>query len=193
MKKLCSIIILFGILILISNSVFASENWRKENKKREEAYTSALETYLESFKTEETSEEDRIKDYMYTGFSDGIDGHVTISFQVTPVNENNTTWSKYRNYCFAVFSKVNDEYVLERISRYPDNYDKFLERFEEYKRNNTEIVENVQIQGEEITNNLSNQKIEKMSSTIFIICSIVLFSTICFVIIKLYIYIYSRR
>lgn len=30
---------------------------------------------------------------MYTGFGDGIDGHVTISFQVTPANENNTKWA----------------------------------------------------------------------------------------------------
>ena len=60
MKKICSIVILFGILILISNSAFATENWRKENKKREEAYKSALETYLEPFKTEETPEESEV-------------------------------------------------------------------------------------------------------------------------------------
>ena len=185
MKKLCSIVILFGILILISNSVFATENWQKENKKRETAYKAALETYLEPFKAEEIPEEDRIKDYIYTGFGDGIDGHVTISFQVTPANENSTTWSKNWNYCFAVFSKVNDEYVLERISRYPDNYDKFLERFEEYKKSNPETTENVQIKGEEVTNNLVNQEIEKISNRIYIICSVPLIIMTCFGVIKI--------
>lgn len=182
MKKLCSIVILFGILILISNSVFATENWQKENKKRETAYKAALESYLEPFKAEEIPEEDRIKDYIYTGFGDGIDGHVTISFQVTPVNENNTTWSKNWNYCFAVFSKVNDEYVLEKISRYPDNYDKFLERFEEYKKNNTENI--TQIKGEELTTNLASQEIENMTNTIYTSCSIILLAIIIMISIK---------
>ena len=108
--------------------------------------------------------------------------YVNISFIVTPVNEDNTTWNKHGDICFASFSKVDGEYVLYKISRYPDNYDKFLERFEEYKKNNTETNEITQIQSEEMINNLYGQEIEKMSNTIYISCSMVLIVMICFII-----------
>lgn len=179
MKKIYSGIILFITLILISNFVFATEYWEKENKKRETAFKSALDSYMKTFMTEETPEEDRITDYTYTGFSgsekEGDENtlFITISTYVTPVNEDNTTWSKHGDYCFAVFSKVNDEYVLDKISRYPDNYDKFLERFEEYKKNNFETskTETTIIQGEG-QNNLANREIKKINNNVIIVCTI---------------------
>lgn len=175
MKKIYSGIILFITLILISNFAFATEYWEKENKKRETAYKSALDSYMKTFMTEETPEEDRITDYTYTGFGgSGKDGDentlfITISTHVMPVNEDNTTWSKYGDYCFAVFSKVNDEYVLDRISRYPDNYDKFLEKFEEYKKNNSETnkIETISIQGES-KNNFASQEVQKINNNLMI-------------------------
>ena len=188
MKKVYSIVISFVILILFSNSVFATEYWDKENKKRETAFENALDSYMVTFMKEETPEEDKITDYLFSGYSvstkEGADDklYVNISFNVTPVNENNTTWNKSSNYCFATFSKIHDEYVVEKISRYPDNYEKFLERFEEYKKNNPETSESVQIQGQETTNNLANQKIEKMSNIIVIGCSIILLVMICFIV-----------
>lgn len=191
MKKIYSIAISFVIFILFSNSVFATEYWDKENKKRETAFKNALDSYMVTFMKEETPEEDKITNYEYSGFGIAAKGetedklYVNIGFHVTPTNEKNTTWNKYNNCCFATFSKVNGEYVLEKISRYPDNYDKFLERFEEYKKNNPETSESVQIQGQEITNNLANQKIEKMSNIIVIVCSIILLFMICFIIIKI--------
>lgn len=185
MKKIYSIVISFVILMLFSNSVFATEYWDKENKKRELAFKDALASYMETFMKEDTPEEDRITNYECSGFGIAAKGetedklYVNIGFHVTPANENNTTWNKSSNCCFATFSKVNGEYVLEKISRYPDNYDKFLERFEEYKKNNPETLESVQIQGQETTNNLANQKIEKMSNIIVIVCSIILIVMIC--------------
>ena len=88
---------------------------------------------------------------------------------VTPVNENNTTWSKCGDICFVVFSKVNDEYVVDKISRYPDNYDKFLEKFEEYKKNNSETdkKETISIQGNS-ENNLASQEIQKINNGLII-------------------------
>ena len=188
MKKIYSIFITFVILMLISSAVFASDYENDENKKRENAFKMALDSYMQTFMTEETPEEDRIKDYIYTGFGmseqrendDKL--YVNISFIVTPVNEDNTTWNKHGDICFASFSKVDGEYELYKISRYPDNYDKFLERFEEYKKNNAETKEITQVQGEEMINNLASQDIEKMSNTIYISCSIILIVTICFII-----------
>lgn len=188
MKKIYSIVISFVILMLFSNSVFATEYWDKENKKRELAFKDALASYMETFMKEDTPEEDRITNYECSGFGIAAKGetddklYVNLSVNVIPINENNTTWNKSSNCCFATFSKVNGEYILEKISRYPDNYDKFLKRFEEYKKNNPETLESVQIQGQETTNNLANQKIEKMSNIIVIVCSIILLVTICVIV-----------
>lgn len=175
MKKIYTGIVSFIILILMANLAFATQNMEKENKKREEAFKLATDSYMKTFMTEETPQEDRITAYEYTGFGIGAEGEtedklpVTLSIYVTPANESNTTWSKGSNCCFAVFSKVNDEYVLDRISRYPDNYDKFLERFEEYKKNNMEAVktETLTIQGEG-QNNLASSEIEKINSNLML-------------------------
>lgn len=177
MKKLYSSIIIFGILILISNSVFASEFWNnKENKKKEDAFKLAVSTYMDTFLTEETPEEDRITGYEMTGYGfsepdeDENKMHVSITVDVDPVNENNTTWSSYRNHCFADFTKVNGEYVLDKISRYPDNYDKFLERFDEYKNTIQESSETVIIQGEK-QDNLAAKEIRNINNGVVIACA----------------------
>ena len=174
MKKIYSGIILFIALILISNLAFATEYWEKENKKIETACELALDSYMKTFMTEETPEEDRIKDYTFSGYgmSKGEDEnklYMHISMHITPFNENNTTWSKNGDICFVVFSKVNDEYVVDRISRYPDNYDKFLERFEEYKNSNSETdkKETISIQGES-QKNLATQEIQKINNGLMI-------------------------
>lgn len=187
MKKLYSIVILFGILVLISSYVFASERIERENKERENAFKSALNSYMETFMTEETPEEDKIVSYEYSGF--GMSGEsddklsVSISFNATPVNEENSTWSKYNNICFASFLKVNNEYVLDKISRIPDNYDKFLERFEEYKSGSQDDsnIEKVAIKSEEQVS-LESQEVQRMSNNLligfavlFVVSSVALF------------------
>lgn len=174
MKKIYSGIVLFIMLILTSNLAFATEYWEKENKKIETACEVALDSYMKTFMMYETPEEDRIKDYIFSGYgmSNGEDEnklYMHISMNVTPVNENNTTWSKCGDICFVVFSKVNDEYVVDKISRYPDNYDKFLEKFEEYKKNNSETdkKETISIQGNS-ENNLASQEIQKINNGLII-------------------------
>lgn len=176
LKKIRNIVILFGILLCITNTVWATEYWEKENKKREKLVQTELKNFIETFMTEETPEEDRITSYELSGYGMAEGGetedklHVTISFRVTPVNENNTTWSTYNNNCFAVFSKVNGEYLLDRISRYPDHYDEFLRRFEEYKKQ-PKLFETTAIQGEE-RNHLANQEIEKINNNVIIVFAI---------------------
>ncbi len=174
MKKIYSGIILFIVLMLMSNFVFATEYWEVENKKIETACKVALDSYMETFMKEEIPEEDRIKDYTFSGYgmSNGEDKnkmYMYITMNIIPVNENNTTWSKNSNICFVVFSKVNDEYVVDKISRYPDNYDKFLEKFEEYKKNNSETdkKETISVQGKS-EKNLASQEIQKISNGLII-------------------------
>ena len=174
MKKIYSGIILFIVLILISNFVFATEYWEIENKKIETACKVALDSYMKTFMKDETPEEDKIKDYIFSGYgmSKGEDKNklsMYITMKITPINENNTTWSKHGDICFVVFSKLNDEYVVDKISRYPDNYDKFLEKFEEYKKNNSETdkKETILIQGKS-EKNLASQEIQKISNGLII-------------------------
>lgn len=190
MRKLYSIFIIFGILILISNTVFAVNYNNYEYKEIEEVCKSALDSYMQTFMTEETPEQDRIKDYSYLGYyiSNEIENDnklsISIRFMVIHENKENTTWNKSTNYCFVSFTKAEGEYILDKISRYPENYDEFLEKFEEYKKNNPEKIENTQIQAEEMTYNLASQEIDKMSNIIFIGCSIVLLAMVSIVIIK---------
>ena len=144
---------------------------------------------MQTFMTEETSEEDKIKNYSYSYYtskeSENDDKlYVNINLNVIPENKENTTWNKGISYCFASFTKIDGEYVLDKISRYPDNYDEFLERFEEYKKNNPTTIENTQIQVDEITNSLTNQEIDKMSKIIFVSCSIVLLTMVIYIITK---------
>lgn len=176
MKKICNLIIIFVLAIMISKSVFATEYWDKENKKREKVYKEALNSYMQTFTKEDTPEEDRITKFEFTGYSqrdkeeNNEKLYSTISFHVEPYNEKNTTWSKTGNYCFAQFSKINNEYVLDKISRYPENYDEFLKRFEQYKKtskesNNTEKT----IIQREAQGQLADQEIQKINIGLIIL------------------------
>lgn len=197
MRKFLNIIVLFVILILVSNSALAGEIADRENKKRETAFKSALDSYMQEFMQENTPEEDKITDYEYSGLcwnekEENGENKIfaTISFGTTPANPDNTTWYQYNNMCFAVFQIVDDEYVLERISRYPDNFDKFMERFEEYKKNggskrkeeNTE-VKTVQVETE---NSNSGLEIKKISNRIFYISFGVFIITLMILLITIY-------
>ena len=176
LKKIRNSIILFSILVCMTNIVWATEYWEKEKKKREKLFETELNNFMETFMTEETPEEDRITSYEWSGYGMAEGGetedklHVTLSFRVIPLKENNTTWSTYNNNCFAVFSKVNGEYVLDKISRYPDHYDEFLRRFEEYKEQ-PKVSETTTFQGEE-KNNLANQEIEKINHKVVMVFAI---------------------
>ncbi len=177
MKKICISLII--LLLILSTQAFAVEDWNKENKKREEAYQKALSEILEPYKDENIPDDERIIDYRYLGF--GLSEHedekslkVHIGFAVTPYLSENTKWGDSDNLCFAEFSKVDEEYNLEWVSLIPKNYDKFLEKFEEYQknRNENETVE-VQVVSADKTEELKANQIEKMSNIIFVSSSII--------------------
>ena len=179
MKK---ILISFMIILLIfSSQVFAVEDWKKENKKREEAFEKALVELLEKYKDESIPEDERILDYRYLGFgTSSVEEEelvkVHIGFIVTPYSSENTQWDDSNNICFAEFSKVDGEYKLEWISLVPRN--------EEYQKNIPDNVETEIVQGEK-NEDLKSGKIQEMSSIIFILSSIVLILVILSIIIKL--------
>ena len=101
----------------------------------------------------------------------------------------NLGFAKGNNIGFIKFKKVNGEYEVERISEIPENYDKFLEKFEEYKSKHPDILENntqtQSIAGKEDNYN-ANETIEKISNGVFtvsliagIIVGIIIILTIC--------------
>ncbi len=188
MKKIC--ISLIVILLIFSTQVLAVEDYDVLNKKRQEASQNALLELMEKYKTDEVPEEERIMDYNWCGggydFSKEDQGvfKATADFMVTPYMEENSKWKKdFRYMAFEKFSIVNGEYVLETVSLEPENYDKFLERFEEYQKNGEEIVE-VQAVSAEKTEDLKTSQIEKMSNMIFISSSIVLGIIVLLMIVK---------
>lgn len=156
-----------------------------EHKKIEEFYKKILADYLEQYMREDTPEEERIISYDLRGYviSDGEEEvfETRLSFGVEPYSKENTKWtypkgelctniSAFDFCCFVKYKKVNDNYELERISEYPENYDEFLARFEEYKANlpeETSVTENVQAIGS-TENYLASQEIKTISNEILI-------------------------
>ena len=193
MKKLYISFILIFIMFAFSSRVFADYEGI-ENIKIRQAINTASSEWLDTFKSEETPIEKRITSYELVGYgisySENGGLEVSINFNVTPYSEENTVWeTKGNNIGFIKFKKVNGEYEVERISEIPENYDKFLERFEEYKTSHPEILENdtqtQSIAGKEENYN-ANETIEKISNGVFavsltigIIVSMVIILTIC--------------
>lgn len=151
--------------------------------------------WIDTFKGEDIPENRRITDYRKStvGRYDTTPEktEIYIQFYVTPFNKDNTEWEyseptivEYRghkiidqkkNTCFIEILNNNGEYKIDYISEKPRNYDKFLERFEQYKKENVQKEETVQVQGQNTTINLlQNQKIEKMGNMISITCILVL-------------------
>lgn len=193
MKKLYISFILIFIMFAFSSRVFADYDGI-ENIKIRQAINTAGSEWLDTFKNEETPIEKRITSYELAGYGISYDENgeldVSINFNVTPYSEENTVWeTKGNNIGFIKFKKVNGEYEVERISEIPENYDKFLEKFEEYKSKHPDILENntqtQSIAGKEDNYN-ANETIEKISNGVFtvslivgIIVGIIIILTIC--------------
>lgn len=174
MKKLYISFILIFIIFAFSSRVFANYEGI-ENIKIRQAINTASSEWLDTFKSEETPIEKRITSYELVGYGISYNENgeldVSINFNVTPYSEENTVWeTKGNNIGFIKFKKINGEYEVEKISEVPENYDKFLEKFEEYKIKHPEILENdTQIQsvaGKEENYN-ANKTIEKISNGVF--------------------------
>ena len=180
MKKLYISFILIFIMFAFSTRVFADYEGI-ENQKVKKAIETASSEWLDTFKSEDTPIEKRITGYELAGYGTSYIGNseldVSIDFNVTPYSEENTVWeTKGNNVGFIKFKKVDGEYEVERISEVPENYDKFLEKFEEYKSTNPEILENdtqtQSIAGKEENYN-ANETIETISNGVFTVSLIV--------------------
>ncbi len=178
-KLYISFILIF--VISVSSSVVFADYEGIENIKIRQAINTAGSEWLDTFKSEEIPVEKRITSYELVGYGISYNENgeldVSINFNVTPCSEENTVWeTKGNNVGFIKFKKVDGEYEVERISEVPENYDKFLEKFEEYKSTNPEILENdtqtQSIAGKEENYN-ANETIEKISNGVFTVSLIV--------------------
>lgn len=164
------------------------EENRIDNINREDTWKPIVEEWLEKFKSEETPIEKRITDYRINGY--GVNANndneilMNINFEVTPVDENNTSWNTpRRNICYLEMTKQDGEYHLDYIDEVPKNYDKFLEEFEKWQEEN-KTVETKTVQGETTDLN-ANAKIDKMSNGIVFVCVAVIAVIVIFGIIKI--------
>lgn len=206
MKKITIASIIILLIISISCKIFATDNTSIENSERGQEFAlDAFKEWIEGFKSEEIPENRRITDYRkgLVIFSDlnSDKAEVFIKFAVTPVSKENTDWEYSEpeiidyeghkcilqdyNICCIEMSKINGQYQIDYISDKPKNYDKFLERFEEYKSTNPQNEENIQIQGQNTTTNLSqNQEIEKISNIVTIVCIAILALLVIYIFIR---------
>ena len=207
MKKITITSIILLLIISISCEIFATNNTNIEDSSQgQEVALNAFKEWIEGFKSEETPENKRITDYRkgLVTFSDlnSDKAEAYIKFAVTPVSKENTDWeysepetieydghqciSQDYNMCFIEMTKINGQYQVDYISDKPKNYDEFLERFEEYQETNPKNEENIQIQGQNTTTNLSqNQEIERISNIITMVCIGVLVLAVIFVILRI--------
>jgi len=167
-----------------------ADNWKNENKKREEAMDQALEVLLEKYKSDEVDENERIIDYHKTGFGLGEekDGKidVTLGYVVTPYLENSSKWnSNYSYTSFATLNNIDGEYSVESVRELPRGYDEFMDRYEEYlKSNDSESKETIVVNAENL--NFENVNIIQninfgiigLCLVIFTFCAIFLFKNI---------------
>ena len=188
LKKILSLIICLTIIFSIPTFAEARNTW-------DEKMDIGLETFkewMETFKSEETPIEKRIIDYEISQYGGGGDNNIedklemTVYFKVTPVDEKNTYWEKdYANICFIKMTKVDGEFKIDYISDKPENYDKFLEKFEEYKKNNTISTESKQVQGKVDVKEAELTQIKQISNIVIIVCVAVLVILVIFIFIKL--------
>ncbi len=162
-------------------------DYTEENKKREQAYENGIKTWFEPYMSENVPENQRIKEYEMSGFGNNkiVDNKLkaNIYVNIVPYSEDSVWNEEFSGILFATFGIYNGEYLLEKASIYPENYDKFLEEFEKYKENAPATTETVEFQAQKVEN-LEAVQIEKMSNTIFIISSIVLALIICYIVIR---------
>lgn len=181
-------LILVAVLFSNINLVYASiGSYEKIDLTKEK-----ICKYMDSFKENTVPEEVRIKDYQIQTIGDFGDKEEKISsfaqVMITPYLED-SKWKEnaiMQNYNEKVFSMIfvemsEDEYgnyVVDYIADTPKNYDKFLEKFEEYKKEHPEALQNETQTNEEIEkisatkNNFTsvNEEITKTSNIIKICC-----------------------
>ncbi len=181
-------LILVAVLFSNINLVYASiGSYEKIDLTKEK-----ICKYMDSFKENTVPEEVRIKDYQIQTIGDFGDKEEKISsfaqVMITPYLED-SKWKEnaiMQNYNEKVFSMIfvemsEDEYgnyVVDYIADTPKNYDKFLEKFEEYKKEHPEALQKETQTNEEIEkisatkNNFTsvNEEIAKTSNIIKICC-----------------------
>lgn len=206
MKKFLLVIMVMFLTIIISNQSLAVEYREIDHIDRYDIITKAFSEWMDSFKSEDTSEDRRILAYEIgaVGISESNKNKIrsTIEFRVTPFSKQNTKWNyteepvtklikgeEFKTYyndniCFLEMTNVNGEYQVEYIAQTPKGYDEFLARFEEYKASLPDRVTTDVITGQKVDYNSANQEIEKMSHGIVMACFTVFLTMIFVVIIR---------
>ncbi len=191
MKKIFITFILILTFVTLSIESYAKLDYNKINKQVEEISKKAVEQYAEQFKDESVPEEKRISDYSFSGYGvrenvgDDVCTKYTVDFNVTPVNKDNTIWLN-TNIIFVDLKYENDEFTIEKIADKPENWDKFVERFEEYKNNkeNNEPISEKEIAISGKDTEFKNNQIVKISNYIYLFGTVLILFGVVFIIVK---------
>lgn len=164
-----------------------TEEIKIDSVDREDIWKPKVEEWLDSFKTEETPIEKRITDYQLTSYSTKANNENEIKVDCTahiiPVDESNTAWEfPQRITIFIEMTNVDGQYQVDYLDELPRNYDKFLEEFQIWKKEN-ETTETITVQGEKEDLN-SNSEIEKISNGLVLICASIIAIVVIMIIIK---------
>lgn len=191
MRKICISFII--LLIILSSTVFAETknangtmvkvgktnqniSWKTENERREQLYKDTLDEWVKQYMGEAVPENQRVTGYHIKGYAAGVEDDdvfaPTIYIQLEGISED-SVWDERENPIYLKFNIVNDEYILESISLYPEKYDEFMEAFEEYEKSKETIVEPTGIPAE-VSYVESGNEIDELSNIIFIVSAIVL-------------------
>lgn len=179
-RKKVFLIFTLVIAIIVTFSInfqsFAdSAEDRKKNEARMEFAKEAFAEWMENLKSEETEENRRILSYQIGGYGYSAPDEnkivsMDISFRVEPASEI-SEWKNdvvYRAY-IKVAENENSEFEIKYLSDKPENWDKFLERYNEWEKENADKIEVNSVQGESEEKLVEPDEITTMSNVISII------------------------
>lgn len=179
MKKIC---ISFAILLIILSSTVFAES---KNARREQLYKETLDEWVKQYIGEDVPENERVTGYHIKGYATGVEDDKvftpTIYIQLEGISED-SIWDEIENPIYLKFNIVDNEYILESISLYPEKYDEFMEAFEEYEKNKEVGVEVTGIPAD-VSYVANSNEIDELSNIIFIGSAIVLVIVIVTIII----------
>lgn len=153
-----------------------SVNSKSEKQRIEDLYKETLDEWIKQYMGDEVPENQRVTGYHINGYMYGEENDEVFSpvvyIGVDGISED-SIWDKNDNPIYLKFKIVDDDYIFESASMYPENYDEFMEAFEEYEEKKETIVETTGIPAEK-SYVASENKIDELSSLIFIGSAVVL-------------------
>lgn len=153
-----------------------SVNSKTENQRIEDLYKETLDEWIKQYMGDEVPENQRVTGYHINGYMYGEENDEVFSpvvyIGVDGISED-SIWDKNDNPIYLKFKIVDGDYIFESASMYPENYDEFMQAFEEYEKNKEVGVETTGVPAE-ASYVASENEIDELSNIIFVGSAIIL-------------------